>query len=551
MNEIHKGAMDKQGQTTGLHNVATTVYNTDEIIIAGMEALSKPVTSTLGANGRYHAFNEVDVFGNVQTKITNDGVTVAKSIFPLPDPMMNMIALFSYEAASKTAAIAGDGTTRTIAMIQALVKLLIAKRHKNPYKVIAGVMKAVKFGQERIKAAAKQPTLDDIWSIAFTSSHGNTEIADNIRNIYESLSDWKVPIDFEDGVTEGDKVVIKRGYRIGIKSPSIKNECPPRLDNPRIILFNNKLTDFGNLSLNIHKRCLVDNSPVIFIVKELKEDILRYAKEMSETYRVPMYVVKVDTYGAEVDKQFQDLCFLATGRVEDNKLKADWHTILTSRNNIPESDPRAPLSPYYELKIKSALLTNDDCLFEFSLDNEILNNYIQAITDESYEDNVSLANQAARVNRLRSTTCTYYVGGNSMSEIKTSKYLVEDALLAVRSAIKQGVIPGGAWFDIQLSNELTSDAALFEMDNDETAGYFAIVEALRYNLKLMCESGYVDYMEVFDHYVANEELFNFATFQYEPIATSRIMDSAATTSEALKNSASVITHFLKLGSLTY
>lgn len=566
MNQVHDKQMSLQ-ETMTLDGRKITLSKLKKAIKNATKSLALPVIATMGANGMYHIFKKETVFGHT-AEITNDGVTVAKSLLPLQQEPENIIASLILEAAQKTAFIAGDGTTRTIAMIYKMIEKLITNKPfllqlreivktTNPYKIQEGIEMAVSKALAHIEKNKRAVELDDLWKIAYTSSHGNEKVANNIKNLYSQLDDWSINVDFEDGITYDDKVVKKIGYRISIKSPSVNVHIPPRIENPRIILFNNKLDDFGILSQNIHFRVMRDTSPVIFIVKELNHTLVELAKELEKTYRVPIYLVKVDTYGQEVDKQFEDICAMATaemletlddeGNVIEQQLSWRDNAILKNKSSIPKLNPESP-SPYYELQIKSALLTGEECIFEFLTEKKVTDAYIDLISEFESQDPVLIKNHAERLNRLKSISCTYYVGGNSQTEIQTNKYLVEDALMACASACKSGVLPGGAWFDINTAIELEKDKPT---DKEVLLGYEAVIEALKYGLQIMCVSGYQDYDKIYKNYKEGQHLFNFSNFQYENIYTSNILDSAASLSESLLNSMAVLNKFIKLKTLTY
>lgn len=564
MNQVHDKQMQLQ-ETMTLDGKKITLTKLRKIIKAAISELAIPVIATMGANGMYHIFKKEIVFGHT-AEITNDGVTVAKSLLPLQKEPENIIASIILEAAQKTAFVAGDGTTRTIAMIYKMIDILINKsfleqmkdlvKSSNPYKIQEGIELAVSRALLHVEKSKRAVELDDLWKIAYTSSHGNVKVADNIKNLYSQLEDWNVNIDFEDGISFEDKVVKKIGYRISIKSPSVNVHIPPKIENPRIILYNAKLDDFGILTQNIHFRVMRDTSPVIFIVKELNHSLVELAKEMEKSYKVPIYIVKVDTYGQEVDKQFEDICAMATaeileiadedGNVIEQQLSWRDNAILKNKTSIPKLNPESP-SPFYELQIKSALLTGEECIFEFLTEKKVTDAYIDYISEFESQDPVLIKNHADRLNRLKSISCTYYVGGNSQTEIQTNKYLVEDALMACASAVKSGVLPGGAWFDINTAIMLEKDKPSGEV----LLGYEAVIEALKYGLKIMCDSGYQDYKKIYNNYKDGQHLFNFSTFKYENIYTSNILDSAASLTESLKNSQQVLNNFIKLKSLTH
>lgn len=571
MNSIHDKLMNSGKEQQIFDGRKVTIKDVKKAVKIASEALATPVIATMGANGMYHVFKKETIFGHT-AEITNDGVTVAKSLLPLKGEAENIIASIILEAAQKTAFIAGDGTTRTIAMIHTMLKKLITNKgffakikdlikSPNPYKIQEGIELAVNQALAYISTNKREVDLEDLWKIAYTSSHGNEKVANNIKSLYSQIDrkDWSIPIDFEDGIGFDDKVVKKTGYIITIKSPSVNVNIPPKLENPRIILYNGKLDDFGILTKNIHRRVMRDTSPVVFIVKELNPSLIEMAREMEKTYKIPIFICKVDTFGQEVDKQFEDICAMATAELlesnENGEIVYDlvWrkNAILKDKSNIKDVHDDSP-SPFYELQIKSASLTAEDCIFEFNTPKDVTDSYIDMLNEEfenmEITDAQLIKNHADRMNRLKSVSCTYYVGGNSLTEIQTNKYLVEDALMACSSAVKSGVLPGGAWTDINIASMLEKS---LPKDKEVLMGYEAVIEALKTGLQIMCRSGYQNYDAIYGNYITESELFNFGTFKYENIETSNILDSAASLTESLLNSTAVVKKFIKLNTLTY
>lgn len=551
MNEIH----DKVNNAPIVVDYSkNTYYNVEELIKAATKYTAVPVVATMGANGSYHLFNKATAFSQDEPTITNDGVTVAESIFPTSDKVTNTVASYILGAANKTATIAGDGTTRTIATIDFLTQTLVGAC-KNPYTVQEGIDLAIKKCLQHIEKSKKSITLKDIYKIAYTSSHGNKEVAKNIRDIYKELKGkWNVEVTFESGDFE-DYMSIKEGYSIKGKSASLTTKVPPKLHDCRVILFNDVLTDPGIILKNVAIRKQRDSSPVIFIVKEANEQAVALIKKSSSDYSIPMYVVKVDTFGGEVQKQFEDLAYLfSVEYIEEGDCYSapNFEAILDNAakmriENIPHIE-NSPSRPWYELAVKSVLLTNEESIFETTLPTEVIEYYVNEIKQNVPEDKVQIKLQEKRIKRIRSTNVTYYVGGNSPQDIATKKYLVEDALLAVKSAIKKGVLPGAGWYDINLANHLESTK--HELEGEVLVGYQAIIDALQYGLKIMCESGYQDFETIKNNYLKEKKLFNFQSFEYEDLEESNIKDSACTLLEVLRNSQSVINHFLKTKTLT-
>ena len=560
LNELHGKAMDilrsKEDNIMKDMKMQNAKYTLSErevkrVILRGVNSMAKPVIGTLGAGGIYQGH----YLSDGTPVILNDGVTVAQSLLPLPNIYENLIATLVLQAAQKTAMVAGDSTTRTIAMIQFLTNELLKEKRfwesrSNPYDLIKGLDLAVNDVLEYLnKKGVKLPAnLKNLWKIAYTSSHGNIDIANNIKKLYSQLEDWNTEIDFEKSDMLEDYIELKKGYVLGLKSPSLNGQ-KKMLENPRLILCNFKLTDLGIFDYNIAKRAMTDPSPVIFIVKDYDHNVIKDLKERSKIHLVDLYLVKVDTFGSEIKKQLEDISLLSTAEIIGDEYEYNQEAVLYDMPKTRLTDASNPM-PFYEMKIKKAVLTNDETILEFNTQKEVLEAHIESLKEIDFKDKVDLHNHNQRIKRLQGTTCTYYVGGNTLTEVDTKYYLVEDAVKACKSAIREGVLYGACRSDITASKYLESKVPYNE-NKDVIRSYKTFIKALRYPLEIMCNSTHLDYSKVLETYLLNDDLlFNFETFKYEDKNQTNILDSLSSTKECILNSRSIINQFLKLGYLT-
>ncbi len=451
--------------------------------------------------------------------------------------------------------IVTHNTSRTIAMIQYLSNNLLKEKRfwqkeSNPYDLLKGLNLAVNDALAYLsrKDVKITPRLKSLWKIAYTASHGNKEVADNIRKLYSQLEDWSTEIDFEKSEMLDDYIEMKKGYVIGLKSPSLNGQ-KKNLENPRLILCNFKLTDLGIFDYNIAKRAMTDPSPVIFIVKDYDHNIIKDLKERSKMHLVDLYLVKVDTFGPEIKKQLEDISLLSTAEIVGDEYEYNQEAVLYDMPKTRLTDASNPM-PFYEMKISKAVLTNDETILEFNTPKEVLEAHIESLKEIEFKDKADLHNHTNRIKRLQGTTCTYYVGGNTLTEVDTKYYLVEDAVKACKSAIREGIVHGACRTDVSLSKHLESLIPHNEND-DIIRSYKTFIKALRYPLEIMCSSTRLDYDKVLKEYLSNESvLFNFNSFEYEDKDDTNILDSLSSTKESILNAKSIIEQFLKLGYLT-
>lgn len=493
-----------------------------------VNTLAEVVTSTLGPKGRNVMF---DLEG--EPVLTKDGVTVAKSLLPLEDSITNLAVQLVVQAAEKTAYLAGDGTTTTVALTNSLVNQFY-DNDDNPYKTKKEMELAFQVAKSLIKKHTrtinKHNGLKYIENIAYTSANNDEVIAAKIKNIYKHLKDWNTEVNFTTTSDSVDVIELVNGYKIHHKSPSVKDK-KLIIEKPNLVLCNFKITDWNTLLKNAVNNYMTDNTPTIFVVRDYVEDMPKLLQEQAAQYRVPLFLVKVDSYGSEIPKQFSDLCYA----------NEDTH-ILTQ---LPE-EVRRGSKPDYILELKQAILTPEESYLVFTDEvteyhsKELIPHLLSSIKE--YKDKVEIKNINDRITKLRGVTCNYYIGGTTAAETNEKFYRIEDALLAVRSAIKYGIITGGSVVYQEISTQLP-----------DTIGANMLAEALQEPLRVMCRNAGLEYSHVRQSLLNTEfnMMYDFSKDIYTEVSTTNIYDSAQTALVSIENAISIATQIFLTSNIIY
>ena len=439
-------------------------------IIEGVDILADNVATTLGPRGRnvalYHKEQNTPV-------ITKDGVTVAKFIV-LEDPFQNLGAQVIKQAAERSVADAGDGTTTATVLARAILKG--AQRYLtagvSPVELKRGIDKAVTVVTGRLSNMSRPiQTEEDIRHIATISANNDISIGTLIAKAVDRAGkDGSVLVEEARSITTSLDLI--EGFRFDsgyVSNTFINNERTGTVDyeNPLILVTDEKVEHVEQImkTLEIAAR---DNRPLLFISNDIEGQAL--AALIANAVRGTMKVtaVKAPKYGEERRNILKDLCatigatFISRelgltlkdiklthfGQCKKINLTKAWTTIVGGKGNHEEIDAR-----------------------------------IQAIKNEIQQtENLSECERLQeRITRLASGVAVIKVGAATEIEMMEKKHRIDDALEAVRSAQQEGIIPGGGVALIRATTDV-----FVETDNEEQSlGAQVVLQACQAPLRQM------------------------------------------------------------------
>jgi len=410
-----------------------------EEILKGIEAVSSAVKKTLGARGRLALIKNQFGLGFVTTK---DGVTVAKSINFYDDHLKQVGADFVKNAAIKTVDDVGDATTTTTVLLEAYCKEVFDLVNKgfNPNEIVKQLDNDLVTLKDYISSkSTKVTSIEDIYNIAKVSSNFDDSIANVIKDVYSEVGgdDFDVVIE----VTESDSTettfdrvsgfnLENTGY---VHTGFVNNPQRARVDyeNPKVYIYNGKVRQMTPDLMRIFEaqadRNAPDFRPMVLVVEDIEEAPLREiitALEFQQIFDVA--VVRTSLIAQDRKGAFIDACaYLGTpykeniiteyGTCEKALITREVTTFINGKGDVTKH--------VSDLKKKAK---ND-----FGIDR--------------------------RIKRLNVSSAIIKVGGVLTSDISEKKDRVDDAVLAVKSAIEEGYIIGGgklllnAYFDDNLN----------------------------------------------------------------------------------------------------
>ena len=409
-------------------------FNQDALksVLKGVKTLAKAVIVTLGPKGRNVVINRG--FGSPLS--TKDGVTVAKEI-TLKDKFENMGAQLVKEASSKTADVAGDGTTTAIVLAEAIlsegVKSVIAGA--NPVSVKKGIDKAT---AELCKAlddlATKMGKPEEIQQIASISANNDPEIGSIIAEAMKKVGkDGTITIAEAKGIDTTLDVVEGLQFDKGYLSPYFINnpeKMTVELENAFILITDKKIASVKEIVPILEKVMEKGQRPFLIIADDLDSEALATLVVNKIKAGMPVCAVKAPAFGDRRKAMLQDIAIL-TGA-----------TVISEEVGLSLEDfDLQMLGCAKRIKIGK----DDTTIVDGAGDSKEIQKRVQEIRAEiaASKSDYDIEKLEERLAKLAGGVAVINVGAPTETELKEKKARVDDALHATRAAVAEGIVPGG------------------------------------------------------------------------------------------------------------
>lgn len=492
---------------------------------SGVDKLANAVTTTLGPKGRNVALSKT--FGAPQ--VVHDGVTVAKEI-ELDDPFENMGAQLVRQASEKTNDSAGDGTTSSMVLAQALVDeaLRNVSAGANPMILRKGLEKASEAATEVIKELAKPvSTKEEKVQIATISAQDAT-IGEHIAEAMEKVGDDGV-ISVEESKGFGIEVEYKEGMQFdrGYASPYFvtdSDKMRAEIEDPYILITDKKVSNIQELLPMLENLVKVSKNLVV-IAEDVEAEALAtlVVNKLRGTFN-PL-AIKAPGFGDRRKEILQDIAILTGATVisEEMGRKLDSVTV--------EDLGRA----------EKVVSSKDDTTIiggkgsEKALDDRIAQLRKQIDQTKSDYDREKMVERLAK---LSGGVAVINVGAPTETELKEKKLRVEDAVQATKAAVEEGIVPGGGIAFLKARKAVDE----LKLDGEEKIGAEILHRALERPIRLIAQNAGVDSGKVLGEIERREKEgvgFNVMTGEYVDMIKAGIIDPAKVARSALQNAVSV------------
>tara|TARA_B100001750_G_C15511092_1_gene603689 strand:+ start:455 stop:2077 length:1623 start_codon:yes stop_codon:yes gene_type:complete len=490
----------------------------------GIDAMANAVKVTLGPKGRNVVLDKK--FGPPQ--VCSDGVTIAKEI-ELEDSFENMGAQLLKEAASKTNDVAGDGTTTSIVLAQAIIN----EGFKNiaagadPMVIKRGIEKAVEHAREEIRKLATPVTgRDDIAQVASLSAH-EALIGNLIAEVMEKVGkDGVITVEESKGLNYEVEYVegmqIDRGY---ISPYLITNSerMESVIDDPYVLITDKKITAVNDVLPALEKILQVSKNLVI-IAEDVEGEALATLVVNKLRGTLSVLAVKAPGFGDRRKAMLEDIAILTGGTVisEEVGRKLDSVTV----EDLGRA--RRVTSSKEETTIVEGKGTESDIQARIKQ----IKAQIEETTSEFDKEKLQ-----ERLAKLAGGVAIVKVGAATEVELKEKKARVEDALSATRAAVEEGIVPGGGISLLRVSTTLDK----LKADGDEKTGISIIKKALEEPVRLIAVNSGLEGSVILQEAkkAKADHGFDADTNQWGSMREKGIMDPAKVSRASLENAASV------------
>jgi chaperonin GroEL len=509
-------------------------YNVEarDALKRGVDILANAVKVTLGPKGRTVIIDKK--FGS--PAITKDGVTVAKEI-ELKDPIENMGAQMVKEVASKTADIAGDGTTTATVLAQAIIKAGVKNvaSGANPMDLKRGIDKAVKVIVENLKSQ-KQDVGDDfskIKQVASISANNDDIIGEMIADAMKKVgTQGVITVEEAKGTETEVKTVEGMQFDRGYLSPYFvtnADKMEVELENPYILIYDKKISSMKEL-LPILEKQVQTGKPLIIIAEDLDGEALATLVVNKIRGSLKVAAVKAPGFGDRRKAMLEDIAALTGGTViseeKGYKLESAELTHLGQAEKITvDKDNTTIINGFGKPEdIKQRI-------------NEI-KTAIEITTSDYDKEKLQ-----ERLAKLSGGVAVLYIGAASEVEMKEKKDRVDDALHATRAAVEEGIVAGGGVAFIRAIEAL---ANLKGDNEDENTGIQIVKRAVEEPLRQICENAGVEGSIVVQKVKEGKADFgyNARTDKYENLIAAGVIDPTKVSRVALENAASIASMLL-------
>src|ERR1700723_1717881 len=498
-----------------------------EKLMRGVDILADAVQVTLGPKGRNVVIDKS--FG--APRITKDGVTVAKEI-ELGDKFENMGAQMVREVASKTSAIAGDGTTTATVLAAAIVRegAKAVAAGMNPMDLKRGIDLAVEAVVEELKKNSKKVTSNaEIAQVGTISANGDKEIGDYLAKAMEKVGNEGV-ITVEEAKSLETELDVVEGMQFdrGYVSPYFVTNAEKmicELENPYILLFEKKLSSLQAI-LPVLEAVVQSGNPLLIVAEDIEGESLATLVVNKLRGGLKVAAVKAPGFGDRRKAMLEDLAVLTGGQVisEDLGIKLETVTLdMLGRAKKVRID-----------KDNTTIIDGAGKKADIQARCTQLRAQVEETTSEYDKEKLQ-----ERLAKLAGGVAIIRVGGSTEVEVKEKKDRVDDAMHATRAAVEEGVVPGGGVTLLYASQAL---GALNPENNDQKVGIDIVRRALQAPARQIFENAGADASVIVGKLLEKGDAnhgFDAQSGTYVDMVTAGIIDPAKVVRLALQGAASI------------
>ena len=495
-------------------------------ILKGVDTLADVVKVSLGPKGR----NVVLDKGYGSPSIVDDGVSIAKEI-ELKDPFENMGAKLVYEVASNTNEMAGDGTTTSTVLAQAMIHqgFKALEKGANPVLVKQGIEKAGKEVADRLlKKSRPLKSRADIENVA-TISAGSAEIGKIIADAMEKVSqNGVINVDESKGFDTELQVVEGLQYDKGFLSPYFvtnRETMTIELEDPLVLVTDQKIATVQDI-LPVLEQVVKAGKPLLIIADDVENEVTNtlIVNKLRGTFNV--VVTKAPGFGDAQKEQLQDIAILTESKFVTKDLAMKLSEVsIDDLGTIGRAIIKKDTTTLVGGSKKNPEITNRI---------KELETQIKKSTSEYDKKNLQ-----ERLAKLAGGIAVIKVGATTETELKEKKLHIEDALNATKAAVLEGIVAGGGATLMEIYSDLKD--TLKDENVDVQRGIQAVLDSLSAPLFHIAENAGFNGADIVDNQKKQKPEFGFDAKRgtWVNLIKEGIIDPTKVTRSAVLNATSI------------
>lgn len=504
-------------------------------IINGIDKVANIVKTTVGPRGR-----NVLVRNNISAPvITNDGVTIAKSI-ELKDNTEDAGAQLIIQAANKTNTVAGDGTTTTTILAQEMIHQFFGNENVENVNVVQTqneMLKASNQISEYLKSIAIPVTDNASIEKVATISSGNAEVGSLIAQAFEQAGAYGSVI-VEDSKTGADNLVSIQGMKLtnGSVTPYLLNDrinMKSDIIDMSVLITKDKIDSVTDL-FGVLDKCVPLGKKLLIICDDIEFEPLNMILGNRAQGRISnIGIIRLPGFGELRESLIEDIC-IATGAT---LMGRDMGRTLRDFN------------VEYLGEVEQAIITNDDTILKFkdvtTAGKDLLSareQRVEELKEQAQRVNMDQVEQYnRRISNLISGVSVLEIGGNSDVEIKDKKLRIEDAINSVQAAIEEGIVAGGGYSFLQSYMDLCEKATTV------TFGEQIVYKSMLAVTRQIAENSGLNGDDVVAQCIEKKLGYNAITGKYENLIETGVINSVKVDRYSLINATSVAATVITMG----
>lgn len=480
-------------------------------IMSGVNKLAKAVSSTLGASGKCVIYE--DALG--KPIVTKDGVTVANSVV-LMDPVENIGATLIKEAAQKTVKEAGDGTTTSTVLAHSILQTYIEKSPKDLREAKADIIAASEKVIRYLESSSIPVKGDMLSHVANISTNNDKILGKLIADAYTKVGENGVVL-MEESDSGDTYIDIIDGVQFdsSLKSQHLvtdKEKNKAELENPLVLLVDSEISTIRKIQAVLEYA--IKNKRAILIIGNVSQQVQSALIMNKVQGNIKVNIIDPPGFSNLRRDMLDDLAILTGAKVISEELGDDLD--LIDESVLGEA--------------KKAVTDDNNTIITVGDITEEVKERIKSLQKQIKEEKnpYLLKKLEERKAMLSGSVGIIYVGADSKIELKEKKDRVEDAIYAVKAALKEGIVPGAG---VALHNAADNIAT------DNKIGYNILFEAIKAPYKKILENAGISY----GPYMKKGWGINVITGDGVNLIKEGIIDPVLVTKTALKNAVSVAT----------